>query len=51
MTSTSESVSRLERAVQAARKVEAMLRGEDTSAEDQVYLEAAKTKKNLTKTP
>lgn len=39
-----ESVSRLEQAVQAARKVEDMLRGEDTSAEDQVYLEAGKNR-------
>jgi len=46
LTSTSESVSRLERAVQAARKVEAMLRGEDTSAEDQVYLEAGEGRKS-----
>jgi len=39
---TAESVSRLEQAVQAARKVEAMLRGEDTSEEDQMYLDAGR---------
>src|SRR3989338_328394 len=40
LTTPAESVARLERQVQAARKVEEMLRGEDTSAEDQIYLEA-----------
>lgn len=39
---TTESVNRLEKAVNAARRVEAKLRGEDTSSEDQVYLEAGK---------
>lgn len=39
---TTESVNRLEQAVQAARRVEAKLRGEDTSDEDKMYLEAGK---------
>ena len=38
-----ESVSRLERAVQAAQKVEAQLRG-DTSVEDKMYADVAKDK-------
>lgn len=42
LTTPAESVNRLEQAVNAARKIEAKLRGEDTSAEDQVYLEAGK---------
>lgn len=42
LTTPTDSVNRLEQAVQAARKVEAMLRGEDTSVEDQMYLEAGK---------
>ena len=42
LTTTAESVNRLERAVQAARKIEEKLRGEDTSTEDQMYLDAGK---------
>ncbi|MDP3696546.1 MAG: hypothetical protein Q8R55_00770 [Candidatus Taylorbacteria bacterium] len=42
LTTTAESVNRLEQAVQAARKVEAMLKGDDTSAEDKMYLDAGK---------
>ena len=39
---TTESVNRLEQAVQAARRVEAKLRGDNTSEEDSIYLEAGK---------
>lgn len=39
---TSASINRLEQTVQAARRVEEKLRGEDTSEEDQAYLEAGR---------
>lgn len=42
LTTTAESVSRLERAVQAARRVEEKLRGiDDNTEEDQIYLKAS----------
>lgn len=44
LTTPAESVNRLESAVQAARKVEARLRGEETRDEDQMYLEAGRKK-------
>lgn len=42
LVTTVESVNRLEQAVNAARRVEEKLRGKDTLAEDQVYLEAGR---------
>lgn len=42
LVTTTESVNRLEQAVNAARRVEEKLRGKDTLAEDQIYLEAGR---------
>lgn len=45
LTSQAESVARLERAVESARKVEMRLRGQDTAPEDDMYLKAAEEKR------